>query len=118
LEYTGSKHKIWISSNNSKGIQEIKTNSNIIGHELNADFITAEIMLQKDEFVFISSDGFADQFGSQNKGKYKYKRFRDLLSSFNINNFNNFTSILDKELNKWKQDVEQTDDILVIGIKI
>lgn len=118
LEYTGSKHKIWLLSNNSQEIQEVKTNPNIIGQEQNVKFTSAEIILKKDDFIFISSDGFADQFGSKHKGKYKYKRFRELLKSFNTNNFSDLSFILEKELNEWRGDNEQTDDILVIGIKI
>ena len=65
------------------------------------------------------SDGFVDQFGGDRRKKYKYTRFRKLLSENALlpNNSIQFESIA-SELYNWKGKVEQIDDILIMGITI
>jgi serine phosphatase RsbU (regulator of sigma subunit) len=118
LEFSGSKHKIWHYNSIHKTFSEYKTDSHIIGNNTPHTFQTQKIELAKGDLIFLSSDGFPDQFGENNQGKYKYQQFRQLLEKCSSINFSHIPQILDKELESWRGQTEQTDDILVIGIKI
>ena len=70
------------------------------------------------DFVYIFSDGYADQFGGPKGKKFMYKRFRDYLLTLNGKNMSGQKQFLDDTLEQWKGPLEQIDDILVIGIHI
>jgi serine phosphatase RsbU (regulator of sigma subunit) len=118
VELTGSKQKVWIYDKEQNDLREHKTSALTIGRQKNQDYSITRIKVKQGDIIFLSSDGFPDQFGSGEKGKYKYKQFRDLLISCSISEFVEIPNTLEQELYDWKREVEQTDDILVIGFKI
>lgn len=117
IEYSGSKQKIWHFCSATNEIIEYKTDSQIIGISENISFSSKSINLKAKDLIYLSSDGFPDQFDSANRNKYKYNRFRNMLLDLSNNTFNQSINLIDNELQSWKGDTEQTDDILVIGIK-
>lgn len=116
LYFAGSKHKLWVI-NNENEIKEFKSDSQIIGIQENYYFENTRIELQKDSIIILSSDGFPDQFGANNGGKLKYNRFRSMLKQCYTKDTKEIYTFLHHELNLWRKDEEQTDDILVLGIK-
>jgi serine phosphatase RsbU (regulator of sigma subunit) len=81
-------------------------------------FHQQEIQLQKNDCLYLSSDGYADQFGGPEAKKFMTRNFKLLLESvFNKNMKEQEKEIVENHL-KWKGNFEQVDDILVIGIKI
>ena len=62
------------------------------------------------------SDGFPDQFGGPKDKKFMNKKFKVLLQEIQSLSPNEQISRLDTELENWKGDTEQVDDILVIGV--
>ncbi len=100
---------------------EIKSDKNPIGSNANgiADIFTNHtIQLQKDDCVFIYTDGYADQFGGPKGKKFKYNKLKDLLAENAHLNIDEQYNALDKSFKDWKGKQEQVDDVLVIGIKI
>lgn len=73
--------------------------------------------LQKNDIIYMSSDGYADQFSSNGK-KFMKKRFKELLISISETPITEQCLILEETIESWKSRCEQTDDILVMGIKI
>jgi serine phosphatase RsbU (regulator of sigma subunit) len=73
--------------------------------------------LVKDDMLYIFTDGFADQFGGPEGKKYKYRRFRHLLLTIHNLPLEKQKQYLDDSIEEWIGDLEQIDDILVIGIK-
>ena len=69
------------------------------------------------DMLYLSSDGYADQFSSNGK-KFMKKKFKELLLSINEKSIHEQKNILEKTHSDWKNGQEQTDDILVMGIKI
>ncbi|MBN2778343.1 MAG: tetratricopeptide repeat protein [Bacteroidales bacterium] len=118
IEFSGSKHKVWHYCNKTKILYEFKTDAHIIGNSTPHEFTKQTIKTTKGDIIFLSSDGYPDQFGDNDKGKYKYSRFRKLLEKCSGLEFSKIPMHLDQELNSWCGQTEQTDDILVIGIKI
>ncbi len=68
--------------------------------------------------LYLYSDGFADQFGGEHQKKFKHKTFLNLLHHNSSLAMNEQRQQLYKEFNVWKGDLEQVDDICVLGIKI
>jgi serine phosphatase RsbU (regulator of sigma subunit) len=74
--------------------------------------------LQKDDIIYSFTDGYADQFGGPKGKKFKYKQLQELLLNNAITNMDRQKTVLEKTIADWKGNIEQLDDILVIGIKV
>lgn len=81
-------------------------------------FINHGFQLQKNDCVYIYTDGYADQFGGPKGKKFKYNQLKELLISHSHLDIQEQCQILDKTFNQWRGDLEQVDDVLVIGVKI
>ncbi|RLD68910.1 MAG: hypothetical protein DRI95_01635 [Bacteroidetes bacterium] len=76
-----------------------------------------EIQLEKDDAVYMFSDGITDQFGGAEEKKFSKKKLMNLLLENQNKSLKSQKLILYKDLEKWTQNHEQTDDIVMIGIK-
>jgi serine phosphatase RsbU (regulator of sigma subunit) len=81
-------------------------------------FSTLDIQLQTGDQIFLSSDGYPDQFGGPKGKKFKYKPFKQLLLDNSSKPMSEQLEILDKNFIDWKGHLEQIDDVVVLGIKI
>ncbi len=81
-------------------------------------FKNHKIEIQKNDSLYIFTDGYADQFGGPNGKKLKYKYFLETILTIQNRSMANQEEILLKKINDWKGDLEQVDDILVIGIRV
>jgi serine phosphatase RsbU (regulator of sigma subunit) len=98
--------------------------------ELNADkmpvgfgerreqFSQNQISLITGDTIYMFTDGYADQFGGPNGKKFKYKQLNQLLLNHCSKTMDDQKSTLDKTFNDWKGDLEQVDDVCIIGIRI
>lgn len=78
-------------------------------------FTTHEIKLEKGDFYYIFSDGFPDQFGGEKGKKFMNKRFKKLLLNIYTKDVHTQIEALDTTLTEWRGELEQVDDVLVIG---
>ena len=67
--------------------------------------------------IYLFTDGYVDQFGGPDSKKIMSRRFRELLLKYHKLPLPEQKSKLEEYLIDWKGDLEQTDDILVIGIR-
>ncbi|HOK37185.1 MAG TPA: SpoIIE family protein phosphatase [Bacteroidales bacterium] len=118
LEYAGSKQRMWKYKSNSEQIEEYKTDNQIIGLDKSYVFNLYFTDILSSDQVFLSSDGFVDQFNHDSTEKIKYKRFKEILKECSSLEIEKQAEFLENFLEKWKGSNEQTDDILVAGIKI
>jgi len=81
-------------------------------------FETVEINLEQGDCIYLFSDGFADQFGGPKGKKYKSKPFKNFLLSISSKSMDEQKSLLENEFETWKGDLEQTDDICIMGVKL
>lgn len=81
-------------------------------------FTNRNIEIKKGDYIYLFSDGFADQFGGPKGKKFMYKPFRDLLLRNHGKPMELQKEILDNTFEKWKGDREQVDDVMVIGMHI
>lgn len=67
--------------------------------------------------VYLYTDGYADQFGGPKGKKYKYKSLNELILSNHKRSFIEQKSILQQNFDSWRGELEQVDDVCVIGIR-
>ena len=123
VDYAGANRPFWIMRNSNgasaPSIEEIKATKVAIGGltPLQQEYATHRVELNKGDGFYLSSDGFADQF-SQNDKKLMTKKFKELLLSIQEKSLEEQKSYLDSFIENWRGTMEQTDDILVIGIRV
>jgi len=117
LKYAGANNPLWIIRNGE--ILETKANKQPIGKFDNPEPYTSHtIELQKRDSIYIFSDGYADQFGGEKGKKMKTANFKKLLLSIQNENMQEQRKLIDEAFKNWKGDLEQLDDVCVIGVKI
>ena len=115
-----------VAVNGSWHLQEVKGTKRPIGpHQSEPGYANHRLQLQSGDSVYLFSDGFADQFGgvsaaSRQRGgkKFKYGAFRKLLLSIQDQPMDKQQSILNETIESWMGELEQLDDISVIGMKV
>lgn len=81
-------------------------------------FKTQEIDYQTGDIIYMYTDGYVDQFGGDNNKKFMKNKFIEQLLSFNHLDLKYQHQLLEQKLINWQGNYEQTDDILVVGIKL
>lgn len=122
LHYSGANNPLYIIRKKLKGEHEfieIKPNKQPIGQiDKPKPFTTHTFELQKEDTIYIFTDGFADQFGGPRGKKLMYQPLRDLFLSIQENTMIEQKIILETFFNKWKGNLEQVDDVCIIDIRI
>ena len=118
FQFAGAKNPLYSIINGEVSVT--KADRYAIGnHETNSSpFTNHRFKRNKDEVLYMFSDGFADQFGGPNGKKYMYRQFRELLASISHLPLSEQKEKLENEFMNWKDHREQIDDILVIGMKL
>jgi len=117
LQYAGAHNPLWIIRNGE--IIETKANKQPIGQFDNPEpYTTHSFDLQEEDSIYIFSDGYVDQFGGEKGKKFKSRAFRDLLLSIQDKNMAEQITVIDEAFETWRGDLEQIDDVCVIGVKI
>jgi serine phosphatase RsbU (regulator of sigma subunit) len=77
-----------------------------------------EFSMHKGDIYYILSDGYIDQFGGDKGKKFMTKRFKELLLEIYDKPMETQKEILWNTIVEWRGDIEQIDDIIIIGIKV
>ena len=118
LSFSGAMRPLWLVRDNE--VIDIKGNRFPIGYFYGVEksFETVELQLKKDDQIYLFSDGYADQFGGEKDKKFNRKKMKELLISINSMNGEEQQGFLEYALKNWRQEIVQTDDVLIIGLKI
>ena len=81
-------------------------------------FTLHKIGLNKGDSIYTLTDGFPDQFGGESGKKFKTKHLQEILMSIVNEPMEIQKQKLSSVFDKWKGNLEQVDDVCVIGIKI
>lgn len=81
-------------------------------------FTVSEFQYEKNDIIYLFSDGYADQFGGPKGKKLKYKQFKNILLEINSLPMKKQEQILDQKLSEWQRNYEQIDDITVLGVRL
>jgi serine phosphatase RsbU (regulator of sigma subunit)/ligand-binding sensor domain-containing protein len=137
LEYAGANNPIYIvrdknqsvienalifsSENDKKVLYELKGNKFPVGIHMGTTlqpFLKHQIQLVKGDVFYIFSDGYADQFGGPAAKKLKYNQFKKFILESMFLTMEEQKIYLEQKLKEWQGDLEQVDDVLVIGVRI
>ncbi len=119
LQFAGANNPIYIVRN--KELIELKGNKQPISAaiDINAKpFTNTSFNLQKNDCIYLFTDGYADQFGGPKEKKFLYKQFKEVLIELNGKEMSEQKNELTSIFENWKGNLPQVDDVLVIGIKI
>lgn len=118
ITFSGAKRPLYYYKKGE--LVEIKGNKSPIGsftHNLDKNFSEHKIQVSKDDTLYIFSDGLQDQFGGSEGKKFMISRFRNMLNSIQSLSMKDQAKKIEKEIASWQMDYEQTDDMLLIGIR-
>ena len=117
ISWSGANNPLWYVQ--EKELKEIKADKQPIGKtDYPKPFTTHRIEYKENITFYLFTDGFADQFGGPNGKKFKYKQFSDLLIKNNSLPQKQQAANINKAFSDWKGDLDQVDDVCVIGIKL
>ncbi len=117
MGYAGAKRPLYLVRDGE--LSEIKVNKISIGGKIEEQpvFESVVLQMQANDMIYLSTDGYADQFGDAGKGKYMTKNFKKRLLSIQSDHLSTQAQTLDTEIDQWRGTEKQTDDILVIGVR-
>jgi len=118
LQFAGAFNPLWLVRNGE--LEEIKADRFSIGRsKLDADkkFTNVEIPILKGDTIYFFSDGYADQFGGETGKKFKSKPMKELILALQDIPMSKQKQVLEGTLESWRGDIEQVDDVLLIGRK-
>ncbi len=117
IKWSGANNPLWYLSHNE--IHEITADKQPIGKsDYSRPFTTHTIQLKKGDSVYLFTDGFADQFGGPIGKKFKYKPLKELLLAIASLTPEEQKQKLEFAFNEWKGNLEQVDDVSMVGVRV
>ncbi len=118
MTYAAANNPVWVVRNNE--ILEFDPDKMPVGkHDRDKTSFTQHVVdLQKNDVVYALTDGMPDQFGGPKGKKFMYKKLKDLFVSVSSFPMNEQKERIRAALNEWKGDLEQVDDVCIIGVRI
>ncbi len=115
--WSGANNPLWFIENG--GLKEIKPNKQPIGKtDQPVPFTTHEINYVQGTIFYLFTDGYADQFGGERGKKFKYKQLQSTLLENQHSPLKEQADMLKQKFVQWKGDLEQVDDVCVIGFRL
>jgi serine phosphatase RsbU (regulator of sigma subunit) len=119
VTFAGAKHALLLVRNG--GMERIMGTKLSIGGRhgaIDKFFEEQKIELMPGDRLYMHTDGYPDQFGGEKDSKFMSKQFREMLQQYSQLDMQEQKDIFLNMFKGWKGHREQTDDVLVIGIKI
>jgi serine phosphatase RsbU (regulator of sigma subunit) len=121
LIYAGAMRPLWLIPAGAKEIVEYKADKHSIGGAYSEEkrvFRNHDLKLNRGDSFYLSTDGYADQFGGEQGKKLMSRNMKELLISLQTLTMDEQKKAMEAHFNTWKQNREQVDDVLVIGVRI
>lgn len=117
LQYSGAFRPLYLIRD--RELVEFKGDSMPIGiySEDDKSFNNKELILNENDIIYMFTDGYIDQLGGPDRKTFKSKQFKQLLIDIHQKPLNEQKALLEKEYQAWRRDIEQIDDIMVMGIR-
>lgn len=117
LQWAGANNPIYMVMNGKWN--EIKANKQPIAYQENMQpFTNHVIQLESGTSFYLFTDGYADQFGGPSGKKFKSSQLKETLFAISSKPMKEQKVILKDTFEKWKGDLEQIDDVCIIGMKV
>jgi serine phosphatase RsbU (regulator of sigma subunit) len=117
LQFSGALDRIYHIRNHS--LNKIKPEHMVWNSHMDCEksCIKHEVNVEPGDVFYLFTDGYPDQFGGEKNKKFTLKRFQDLLMKIYHKKMNKQKQILDDTIIEWQGQMEQIDDITVMGIR-
>lgn len=116
-QFSGAYNPLYLYRNGE--LIETKATRNPIGVYIKEKPFEQHVFdLEKGDTMYMFSDGFPDQFGGEKEKKYSSKRFKQLLLEIHTKPMAEQKEILNQEFENWRGDIEQIDDVIILGIRM
>jgi ligand-binding sensor domain-containing protein/serine phosphatase RsbU (regulator of sigma subunit) len=117
LQWSGANNPLWIMRKDE--LIKYKPDKMPIGkYEVEKPFVTHEIQLKEGDVIYLFSDGFQDQFGGEKDKKFSSAKLESLLVSLQNSSLDEQEKIILNTFVQWKGDLEQLDDVCLLGVKV
>ncbi len=118
LEFAGAHFPVWIVRNHT--LIEMKGDRMPIGIHYGKEkpFTLQTITLEEGDWIYLFTDGFADQMGGDLNKKYLSKNFKKFLLSITHLSSQEQKEAIQHEFQTWKNENDQIDDVLVFGLRV
>jgi serine phosphatase RsbU (regulator of sigma subunit) len=117
LHYAGANNSLYLIRDGE--FREIKPDKQPIGKFLESKPFTNHVIdVKAGDCIYLFSDGFADQFGGDKGKKLKYATFKEILLNNHTIPMVDQRTILKNSFEKWRGELEQVDDVCVIGVRL
>jgi serine phosphatase RsbU (regulator of sigma subunit) len=117
LEYSGAGNSLYHIR--EKNLTEYSADKQPVGkYAYRKRFTNHTVELKKNDAIYIFTDGYADQFGGPKGKKFKYSQFEKLLVAIHDKSMEEQREILNGTIDEWRGELEQIDDICIIGVRI
>lgn len=119
IEFSGANNPMWIIRKDTQDIEEYKGDKIPIGlSDSSLPFTNVELTINKGDLIYLFSDGFADQFGGDKGKKFKSSGLKSLLLNIKHLSMAQQQLKLKEFLINWQGNLDQVDDVCVIGIRL
>lgn len=122
VEFAGANNSAWIvcQKDGKAAYEEIKGDRQPIGYSTgqHKPFTNHRQAYNKGDLFYLFTDGYSDQFGGAQNKKFKRKNLLKLLAENSTLGMNEQEQLLRQKTEQWKGSQVQTDDILVIGLRL
>ncbi len=118
LQFSCAYNPVWVIRNGELISFPVDKFPVGIHHSENQPFTLQQFQLQSGDMLYLHSDGFPDQFGGPSGKKYKSKQLQQLLIEVSVLSCEQQEIRLREALNTWRGNLEQVDDVLIMGVKI
>ncbi len=121
IHFSGANNSLYLidNQNNNASLLEFKGDKQPVGfYSKMTPFTQHEITVKKGDIIYLGTDGFADQFGGERGKKFMSRQLKNKLISINHLALHEQLTILENVFNEWKAELEQVDDITIMGIQL
>ncbi|MFZ5552065.1 MAG: two-component regulator propeller domain-containing protein [Bacteroidota bacterium] len=134
VQFSGANNSLYVISKKVQAAEEnvvLSLSDNRYMYELKADkqpiggigykhvpFTNHEIEMENGDMIYLFTDGFADQFGGPKGKKFKYSNLFKLLADISLMPMEEQRQKLNAAFENWKKDLEQIDDVCIIGVRL
>lgn len=117
ITYSASYNAPILVRNNS--VVKLSADKMPIGKGVKTELFNCyDLVCEKDDVIYLYTDGFADQFGGIRGKKLKYKQLSEKMSEIALLPILQQSEKFNNSFHEWKGDLEQVDDVTVIGFRI
>ncbi len=118
IQYTGANNPLWLIQNGK--LKVIEPDRFPVGlHEgEQKDFNSQFIEIAKGDTIYLFTDGFSDQFGGTKGKKFKVKQLQEKIIGLQSLDLDAQKRDIESSFESWRGDLEQVDDVTLIGIKV